>query len=118
MADREWLENLKPGDEVVAKPLSAVRANSIERVERTTKTLIVLSTGERFRRQDGRSLHGTAWSRVYLSPPTPERVGEIRRAALVSRLRGYPWEGLPLAVLDNIRGILDQHETELEGGEG
>ena len=61
---KEWLQNLKVGDEVLYTPsLNSYKRNkSLEKVGRITKTLIILENGNRFNKSTGYA-PGDTWFR-------------------------------------------------------
>lgn len=70
----EWLEALKPGDEVFVE-------DSLRRVDRLTATQIIIG-GSRFSRSTGRRIGSSGWRSTCLCEPTPERRREARAAQL------------------------------------
>jgi hypothetical protein len=66
----DWLKNLKAGDEVAVFNGYPWNIPTIETVDRTTATLIVVG-GARFRRRDG-CAPGDSWSRNRIRQPTQE----------------------------------------------
>jgi len=69
-----WLANLKPGDQVVVS--HPLYRDSIKTVERTTKTLVVLKNGDKYRKQNG-YVPGNYFYGFYLCRPTKERLTKI-----------------------------------------
>lgn len=57
------------------------------RVERLTKTQVVLSDGDRLRKSDGREVGGEVWTAGHYVTTTPETVKEYETMCLVFRLR-------------------------------
>ena len=82
MTTDTWtVQGLEAGDEVAVRR----RYNTgyyIGRVERVTKTMVVLSNGNRFRRNTGIEV-GADWSSEHLHEPTDE----IKKSAWLSVLR-------------------------------
>lgn len=103
----EWLSNLKPGDQVIVEERSNI---SIRKVERLTKTQIVLEgTTTKFRRDSGRQVSGDTWHMQYLYEATPERVAEIResnkRKRLISQLKDINWSAFSTEALEKVYKI-------------
>ena len=69
MSDTTWFANLKVGDEVAV--VSRWMGVSILSVERITKTLIVLTDGQKFNIVSGRA-PGTGYSKNSIKPVTQE----------------------------------------------
>lgn len=101
---QKWLDELKLGALVVVEP-SGLGESYKTRVERFTRTLIILHNGRRFRRKDGIE-PGGVWHSTMLREPTTERLSEIRRTALVLRLRGLNWSKRSLEVLEAVDTLI------------
>ena len=61
---------------------------SLKKVERTTKTLIILDgqSMARYKRHGGRMIGATVWDTAYLSVPTPKDIAEIAHSTLSSEV--------------------------------
>jgi len=113
-----WLQSLKPGDEVIVCGSHPGGFVCVDKVERVTKTLVVVR-GIRFNRERGRS-RGDGWHRRWLAKATPEAVRKSKREAhhrsLVSRLRKTNWENVPFDILvsidDLVPSVADNGETQ------
>ena len=89
MSAYAWLATIKPGDMVIVNDGGWGNTSRVTRVTRLTATQIVIQNGhaeQRFRRSDGHVVGGTGYHSAWLSEPTPQRVAEVRRAALRSRV--------------------------------
>jgi hypothetical protein len=76
----EWLQNLKPGDEVfMSRPYG--QAPRVSKVSRTTETQIIVGSG-RFHKKDGSQVGGGTWSTSYLIQPTEELRQQIELSLL------------------------------------
>lgn len=73
--EREWLANVKAGDKVFVT--SRWGAGEIETVERTTKTLIILSRGQKYRRSDGYQPGSDRYYAGSIRPVTDDRLEAI-----------------------------------------
>lgn len=65
MRDTEFLEELKAGDKLIVQSSGPLRSDRVGTVKRTTKTLIVLVSGHKYRKASGRMLGGNSsynWS--------------------------------------------------------
>lgn len=100
MSKKEWLDSLKYGDEVVVS--SGYQGKSLGRVSRTTDTQIVLESGSRFRKKDGRPVGGDQWSILTLTQPTDALRAEILKNNLVEKLRHILWEKHGVETLSKI----------------
>lgn len=84
MTNNEWLESLKPGDEVAVTNRGGDGYYGIYKVTRTTRTLIfvsVLGTEHAFKKLDGRER--SIWGEKYIEQVTPEIRERSRRMALI-----------------------------------
>jgi ribosomal protein L14 len=83
---KEWLNNLKPGDEVFVSQRYGKPSERVI-VERLTKAHIVTKGGKRFRKRDGVIVGADTWSMQILQEPTSRRREEWR----VHRLKQAAW---------------------------
>ena len=86
----EWLQQLKPGDEVYVSRGGWGRYYDKGEVIRLTKTQIIIKQSgyeSKWRRVDGRSLAGTTYSRQYLCESTPELKEEIEAQLLKNKVK-------------------------------
>lgn len=109
----EWLNGLKAGDEVyVSGRYGAL--GSISKVLRTTKTQILISEYDRFRKINGREM-GNSWGARYLSQPTDERRAQIYERRLRTNVPKEVAEiakNGPLEILRRIELIVKEHTNE------
>lgn len=91
MANKSWLENLKMHDTVIITGLGiGGHASKISKVVRTTKTLIVCEGFNNFEMKfDKRGYQKglDVWRPVWLEEPTEEKILEIRKVNLISRIK-------------------------------
>lgn len=88
MEQQAWIETLKPGDEVAfdTRPHGwRTPRYHILTVERTTKTQIITTSDDRFRKKDGREVGGELWENI--EPVTGKIREKIRRQNVVSRFK-------------------------------
>jgi hypothetical protein len=111
MTDREWLDGLKAGDEV-AIPYGFRPLWGFKKIERLTKTQIILVGGGRFRRKGGRSVAGGLWDGATIYRPNQEMRDSNRQARLANRMREVKWHILPVDVLTAVAVILDEHDEK------
>lgn len=71
----KFYKDLKVGDLVI---LSKRCTDHVVRVERLTKTLIVLDTGHRFRRDTGSHFGGSMWYSISINEATPQSIENVR----------------------------------------
>jgi hypothetical protein len=103
---KEWIENLKVGDKVIEVNSRQYTPDSIDTVERLTKTMIVLEKAcGRFNRR-GFEVGDTTWGGSHLVEATPERIvilqEEIKKRLLVNRLGSLDWTKLPTDHLQRV----------------
>lgn len=109
------LENIKPGDTVVYRNLERAFPAKVERV---TKTQIVLEFGSRFRIDNGRKVGATRGfiSGERIVPATDELLAEIEtkheHSCLVRQLKDYPWRDLPIEKLRQVFEIVKDAKGE------
>lgn len=100
--NNQWLKNIKAGDTVILESGGYYGGASVEKVERLTKTQIVLKSGGKFRRDSGNMVGGDAWSRSQIREPTEDGLNAIRKAVLVRKLKAFKWDELDLQTLRDI----------------
>lgn len=115
--EQEWRDNLKHGDLVIYKPSGFYGTPSIRRVERVTKTQIVIKgIHGKFRKSDGvivgdsYSFHGP--SRINM--PREHEVQKIRRDNMALCVMGAIKDkinDLSLDQLNQIQKVLDDAEN-------
>lgn len=81
MDDKQWLQELKVGDDVLeSQPYGSTPI--LGKVSRITKATIFIRRNERyeqgFRKIDGHQVGADRWHRQYLKQPTPERYARAR----------------------------------------
>ena len=108
--DKAFLENLSPGDRVIVSSGGVLRPEKVGRVDRLTKTQIILADGSRFRKSDGWQ-SGDGWSRSYLREASEETIKEIaalaRRRKLLRNVQHFRWETLPDDLLQQVVDLLE-----------
>lgn len=111
-ANKEWLANLKVGDEVVVDSSTSLCGGlSIVKVERLTKTLISVSDGRRYRRSDGIA-PGDGYSRSHIEEPTDEIREKIRRQKSATWLSRVKWDQLPTQTLSQVIEIVQKAQSQ------
>jgi hypothetical protein len=105
----EWLKNLKVGDKVA---LNGSYNNLLIRVvSRITKTLIILDTGGRFKRDTGYVVGGNIWSSALITPVTDEIISKIRTSNLKYKISRIDFETLSNDKLERILTIVNESEN-------
>lgn len=117
MDNQEWLDSLKPGDEVAIQHVGFDTWYEFGRVvDRRTPTLIIV--GGLRANNKGKEI-GTSRPR-YLVEPTDELKREAEekreRRALIQLLRAVTWHSLPLEALREVSEIVKRYTKER--GEG
>ena len=96
---KEWLNDLKPGDQVILGSSAHTGVDSIGKVERLTKTQIVIKGSSiRYRRIDGRRIGASCWYESWICQATQEKIAEIteakKRRTLIGKLNTMRWGDL------------------------
>lgn len=107
------LDDVQVGDILI---LRYTGGRQVVKVERLTKTQIILNTGARYRRRDGVRVGGTSsiWNRTSVSIPKEGEVEKTEEAQMVSRLVGrvsdatqiHLLRGLTLGQLEKLNAVL------------
>jgi predicted nucleotidyltransferase len=110
------LQNIKPGDDVAYVAGGCGSGVYIRKVERVTKTQIIIGDS-RYRREDGFPVGHTIWDAAHICELTPEMEKRVKETAdrekktrLVAEIH-KALRGLTLDQLERINAIVD------EGGE-
>jgi hypothetical protein len=114
MTDREWLDGLKPGDEVAVDVGAGMGCRwHLVTVARRTPTLIVCAypgcrrdSEAKYRAEDGRATARDRWNRRRLEPLTNEIRAAVQRESDLAAVRYVNWEELPPATLRAICDLL------------
>jgi hypothetical protein len=87
MRDTGWLQDLKKGDQVIVRGSGYGHHDRVTKVERLTKTLIILEGGGRYRKATGyRSGERSSWNFSYLVEYTDGAALAIAHRELVESL--------------------------------
>jgi len=73
------LSDLKEGDQVFVRNYRCGGDDSIETIERITKTQIILPHNNRFRIKDGNEIGGDIWWKKSIQPATAELIADVER---------------------------------------
>lgn len=103
MIDKEWLDALKPGDEVAVR---SGRGVFIARIERRTNTQIVISNAYRFRASDGRMVGAAAWDGQDIEPVTQLIRDKVEHTRLKHRMHSVQWARQDLTTLRAVDALL------------
>jgi len=120
MIDRGWLQDLKAGDDVI---VDGRRGRRLAKVERTTKTQIILAgTTVRFRKKDGHVIGGSTWNFHHLSRVTADNLADINlekhisaASGLLKKIADSKKAGLTLEQAQQVINLAKQIQHILEG---
>ena len=85
MEYKDWLQSLKPGDDVAIETITG--GYVLRKVSRLTKTQIVLDNSQRFYICSGTIVGGSAFRRTSIIPITAEMKETIERSTLIYNIR-------------------------------
>lgn len=107
---KEWLENIKQGDEVIVASNGPGRGTAVCRVERLTRTQIIVA-GLKFRKGDGIQIGGDKYWYCTLHQATPELKAEVveknRRQRIINRLETIRWKDVSTEILEKIAELIN-----------
>jgi len=113
MEKKEWLENLKVGDRVIVESSNNPR---LEKVERITKTMIILHKHSRFDKKWGSLMGGGVWCSTRIVEPTEKVLKEYHIAWCKIAIYNYIDRGslsnLSLERLQVIRDVLKEGQKD------
>jgi hypothetical protein len=104
MTEKEWLQQLKPGDRVIVE---ARWQNAIMTVDRLTKTQIILKNRLRFRKSDGGLVGGDSYNNSSIHSPSKQRVGDIMHSRACEEIGKVKWKMLSLETLDKVLELVE-----------
>lgn len=121
MTNNQWLNDLKPGDEV-ARQIRGGWGNHLRvdflTVKRRTATLIICGTEhsktyeQKFRVSDGYEPGGGIYMLRQSTPELKERLAEqARRQGLLKRIDSIKWDSVKSDVLDAILALVGPKES-------
>ena len=115
--EHEWLNNLKPGDQVICRSTGIGSMDVVRTVSRVTATQIIVGS-EKYRKVNGRRMGDSGWYSSWLKEATPEQVERIahqrRHLELSRKLEDTRWAKLSLPLLEAVAAVLDGHKKESE----
>ena len=104
---KDWLKSLKPGDEVAIETITG--GYVARKIDRLTKTQIVLDNAMKFYISNGMIVGGYAFSRTSIMPVTAEIEEKAERYTLIYRIKkSY----LSAVSIESLRKILSIIESE------
>ncbi len=109
MENKEWLESLKPGDEVCFN--GSYGKVVIRKVERLTKTQIILDTGNKFRRDSGYCVGGSAWHNSNITQVTEKVKHQIKIGDIKYKISMIDFNKLPVNKMERILAIVNEAEN-------
>lgn len=108
------LEDLKEGDKVLRKGYQ----DSIETIDRVTKTMIIIGAC-RYRRSTGYLVGDGGWRRSYLMVLTPKLEEDLRRKLVINKASGVLQKIGTLSLsYEEAEKVIDLYETIKSGREG
>ena len=105
MEREDWLKSLKPGDEVAIETITC--GYIARKIDRLTKTQIVLDNGMKFYISNGMIVGGYAFSRTSIMPVTAEIKEKAERSTLIYRIKKSDIGALKTSALIEILSIID-----------
>lgn len=94
---KDWLSNLKVGDEIA---VWQYRYPEIRTIERLTPTQLVLDGGTlKFNRTTGNRVSSDKWISLTIGPVTDDVKETVDRAKAIRQLRSIDWSLLPTPLL-------------------
>ena len=116
MNDRNWLENLKVGDEVLISGGTLVGRDRLGKVSRFTKTQIIVNVDgheDRFKKGSGSSVGDHGYYSTFLREATSESIAaykeELYRVVFQNKIRNLSWNDVPLDILKQIRELIEPY---------
>lgn len=116
---KAWLEGLKEGDRVAVSSGYGYRDYSIYKIDRLTKTQIVIRNNK-YWRKDGRFVgSSSSYRTVELQPVTAKVVEAVDRGKFASVFYEYNKlaESLPISTVRKLLAVLDEGEQQGKEGE-
>ena len=115
MTNHDFLNTLKAGDQVIYRWGSYGRSWTLKTVAKTTKTQIVLESGERFRKSDGREV-GDSYNSILEANDqnmaiVDQRNSERRRVLAARKIQNARLDLLSEAALTAILTIIDSESS-------
>lgn len=109
----KWWEKLKVGDKVIIRKN---HGSFIQRVERFTKTLIIIDDSSRFRRDTGIESGSTNWSWKCLEKATDKAIKEIentlKKRILFKTIKDFDFGKLSLSNLEKLNKFIEELKNE------
>lgn len=101
----EWLKSLKPGDIVAIETITGRYVT--RKIDRLTKTQIVLDNSTKFYISSGLIVGGSAFSRISIMPVTVEIKEKAERYTLIYRIKKSDIRALKTSALIEILSIIE-----------
>lgn len=105
MEYKDWLQSLKPGDEVAIETITG--GYVLRKVSRLTKTQIVLDNSQKFYISSGQLVGGSHYRSTSIIPVTAEIKETIERSTLIYRIKKSDIGALKTSALIEILSIID-----------
>ena len=104
----EWLKSLKPGDIVAIETITGRYVT--RKIDRLTKTQIVLDNSIKFYISSGLIVGGSAFSRISIMPVTVEIKEKAERYTLIYRIKKSYLSAVSIESLRKILSIIDNEK--------
>ena len=105
----EWLKSLKYGDTVIVKSRYNDRVGIVDRV---TKTMIIINSGERFRRNDGERVGANVWNLSNITQADADKVKAIasrkKKEKLINSIKSFDISKLDLYTLEKLLAVIEE----------
>ena len=109
MENKEWLESLKPGDEVCFN--GSYGRLAIREVERLTKTQIILDNGAKFRRDTGWGIGCSQYHQSFIDEVTDSVRLKIKTENLRYKISEVNLKSLSNDKIERILAIVNKAEN-------
>lgn len=108
MVSKEWLDSLKPGDEVVVMGSGDPYITTVQKVGKLHITCSTGNgyTGSKYRVKDGRRMDGGKWFRPHIEPLTEEMRSIIQTRTQRSVLKYLDWNDVAPEVVARVYALV------------
>ncbi len=103
--------NWEVGQEVAVFRCYSETPICIRKIERLTKTQVIIAIDWRFRVNDGSEIGATRYNTAYIVPATDEHRDRLRRKGIISRLKITTWSDLDTSTLEAVLALVEQAQN-------